>query len=433
MMRASTALIPSGERVANSSTQALPQTRVGLFTQSLGEGSERARATLTLESISYSFYTQSTSYIEITASDAVLGETSTYTPDLVNPPVDFDSLFEEIVLFFKDTSFDVTSEVRTNSSSITFFSPTLGEKGNQTTLRVRLIDDTTGDERSDTGTKTKLYAGTRVGSQLDKPTPSLVRMSGGRTKPVNAYSERDTQTRQVDTSLVGLTSRLPLGILVSDHDFMCEDILRNGATRLQTLGSKLTSLPSVAGSDEQGRPYTKITGGSGELLHMGDGDVLSYGAFPLAGGTKKFRVFRGGGSVYGASGSVKGAPLTFLNDSFQDEQVPVLKGSALACRAMLVRNFEESAFNSQNLSVRSYGSEIQLLVVTQAVYKGFGEQFASLPLKLGGEISPSGFGEGFACADRFRVKGLPLMKSNSQEVADNAPARYNLDKSAFNA
>jgi hypothetical protein len=165
---------------------------------------------------------------------------------------------------------------------------------------------------------------------------------------------------------------------------------------------------------------------------MGDGDVLSYGAFPLAGGTKKYRVFRGGGSVYGGSGDVKGAPLTFLNDSFSEELNPVLKGSALACRAMLVRNFEETAFNAQNLSVRSHGDEIQLLIATQAVFKGKNDRLSPLPLKIGGEISPSGYGEGFACADRFRVKGLPLMKGNSQPPEDNDPAKLSLDKSIFN-
>ena len=87
----------------------------------------------------------------------------------------------------------------------------------------------------------------------------------------------EKNSKQIDSSLVGLP-RLPLGILVGDHDFMCEDILRDGTSRLNTFGSKQTSLPSRAGSDAQGRPYTKITGSAGDLLHMGDGDILSYGA-----------------------------------------------------------------------------------------------------------------------------------------------------------
>tara|TARA_B100000927_G_scaffold291476_1_gene293879 strand:+ start:92 stop:4513 length:4422 start_codon:yes stop_codon:yes gene_type:complete len=430
------ALIASGERVALSPTQDLPQTKIGLFTEVLGMGSERASATITVFSPFFDFYSNnngSDSYLRIEVDDSSGKGIFTYQVDINSAPANYNDLVQEIVTFFNGTPVDFVTEERTTSVSFTFFSPTLGEEGNKTTLNVSLQSASTGGVRSDTGIKTKLFSGGRVGSNYDNPTLSKVNMTGGRTKPVNAISFlSDFGARDIDISLVGLTSRLPLGILVSDHDFMCEDVLRDGSTRLQTFGSKLTSLPSSAGSDEQGRPYTKITGGAGEILHMGDGDVLSYGAFPLAGGTKKYRVFRGGGSVYGGSGDVKGAPLTFLNDSFSEELNPVLKGSVLACRAMLVRNFEETAFNAQNLSVRSHGDEIQLLIATQAVFKGKNERLSSLPLKIGGEMSPSGFGEGFACADRFRVKGLPLMKGNSQVPEDNEPAKLSLDKSIFN-
>lgn len=120
-----------------------------------------------------------------------------------------------------------------------------------------------------------------------------------------------------------------------------------------------------------------------------------------------------------------------MNETFPVEANPVLKGSVLACRAMLVRNFEESAFNTQNLAVRSYGDEIQLLIVTEAVFQGNNESLLGNALKIGGEISPSGYGEGFACADRFRVKGLPLMKGNLIEVEDNEPAKLSLSSSPF--
>ena len=51
------------------------------------------------------------------------------------------------------------------------------------------------------------------------------------------------------------------------------------------------------------------------------------------------------------------------------EDNPILKGSVLACRALLVRNFKEEAFNTTNRSVSSFGGEIQLLVATQAVFQ----------------------------------------------------------------
>ena len=431
------ALVPAGKRIPSTSTQALPQTKIGLFTSSLNEKSSYASASLTLFNNRALYYLNSSglaslaSYLKISIVNEAVGVNLSYEVDPNAPPADESALFAEIASFFEGTRVKVFTETRGFSTTFIFLAPVRGEDGNKTRVSVNLINPNTGLIRSETGEYTKLHSGSRVGSESDPRTPTSVFMSGGQSVPVNAFSERDSETRQVDPSLVGLTSRLPLGILVSDHDFMCEDILRDGSTRLQTFGSKLTSLPSVAGSDDQGRPYTKITGGAGEVLHMGDGIPLSYGAFPLAGGTKKYRVFRGGGAVYGASGSVKGAPLTFLNESLPVEANPVLKGSVLACRAMLVRNFEESAFNTQNLSVRSYGDEIQLLIVTEAVFQGNNESLLGNPLKIGGEISPSGYGEGFACADRFRVKGLPLMKGNLVEVEDNEPAKLSLSSSPF--
>jgi len=47
-------------------------------------------------------------------------------------------------------------------------------------------------------------------------------------------------------------------------------------------------------------------------------------------------------------------------------------------------------------------------------------------ITLGGDISPSGYGEGLAAADRFRVKGKPLVKVYSQPSNLNVtPAPYN--------
>ena len=430
------ALVPAGKRIPSSPTQALPQTKIGLFTGALDERSSTAVASLTLFSNRVSWYLNASggtlaSYLELSVVNVEEGVSISYAVDPNAPPADMSAMVLEIQNAFEGSRVSLITEERSTSTTLYFYAPVRGERGNKTQVTVKLINPDTGLERADVGVHTKLIAGERVGSLTQSPTPSVVNMTGGRTHEVNAFSEADIQTRQIDPSLVGLTSRLPLGILVSDHDFMCEDILRDGSTRLQTLGSKLTSLPSVAGADDQGRPYTKIVGGVGEVLHMGDGVPLSYGAFPLAGGSKKYRVFRGGGAVYGASGSVKGAPLTFLNESLPIELNPVVKGAVLACRAMLVRNFEETAFNTQNLSVRSYGDEVQLLIVTQAVFQGNNEALVASALKIGGEISPSGYGEGFACADRFRIKGLPLVKGNVVDVTDNEPAKLSLTSSPF--
>jgi hypothetical protein len=99
---------------------------------------------------------------------------------------------------------------------------------------------------------------------------------------------------------------------------------------------------------------------------------------------------------------------------------------------MLVRNFKEQAFNNADQSVRSFGGEIQLVVATQAVFQGNNEALSGLPLRIGGEVSPSGFGEGFSCVDRFRIKGLPLVSLNEPLIEDVDPALLSLTKNPYN-
>jgi hypothetical protein len=147
---------------------------------------------------------------------------------------------------------------------------------------------------------------------------------------------------------------------------------------------------------------------------MNDGKIYN-GITPAT--QTKYTIARGGGSVFSAGGNVEGGPLSFLATSFNEFLQPVLKGSALVGRAMLVSNSYEEDDTS---SPTSYGSELQLVVVTHAVDGG------SPSITLGGDISPSGYGEGLAAADRFRVKGKPLVKVYSQ--ASNlsvVPASYN--------
>ncbi len=417
------------DRISLTSSEALPQTKVGLFTERLNEKSEFASATIGLNGTRFAYYTGNVGEHRLKI-DYILasGTVLSYLLDNTSAPSDMEALVLEIEAFCNTNGIPFRSSNLTgnNDYGITFYARERGSAGNQIQLEVSLVPKSNSlftNNSPNTGHFIGLVGGeTPILPKYLSYSKTKVYLKGGTTVPVNAYSGKDSQ---IDVSLVGLTSRLPLGILVNDHDFLCEDILRDESTRLQTLGSKLTSTPTTAGVDENGNSYTKIVGGAGEVLQMGDGAPLVYGAFPLNGGTKTYRVYRGGGSVFGASGDVKGGPLTFLNDSISSELQPVLKGSVLACRAMLVRNFKESAFDTQNLSVRSFGDEIQLLVVTNAVFRGSNVNTENLPLSLGGSISPSGFGEGFASADRFRIKGLPLVRGNSPDVEDVNPATYN--------
>ena len=94
---------------------------------------------------------------------------------------------------------------------------------------------------------------------------------------------------------------------------------------------------------------------------------------------------------------------------FSDTMQPVLKGAALAGRAYLVRNGPETAFTGN--VVRSHGDEVQMVIVTNAVY-GSGPT-PSADYSIDGIISPTDYGKGYAATDRYRLEGKPLVKSRA--------------------
>jgi hypothetical protein len=235
-------------------------------------------------------------------------------------------------------------------------------------------------------------------------TTTKVYMSGGTGIQNNAGSGN------LDPSLIGLTSRLPLGLLVNDYDFLCEDILNDGSSYLQsTLGSVKTANVSLPISSN-GLAYSKVNGVAGDALIMSEAVNDTYIAFTdlSPSGTKTYRTHRGA-VLFGASGKVKGGAVSYVVNSFPTSVQPVLKGGVLACKAMLVQNFDETAF-ATNDEV-SYGSELQLVIITQAIYRSDVNQ----PITLQGSISPSGYGEGYASADRFNIKGRPVIKNKTQK------------------
>jgi len=218
-------------------------------------------------------------------------------------------------------------------------------------------------------------------------------------------------------SLTGITSRLPLGSLVRDSDFVCEDILNNNSSYLFSSSGSYSTISNPVPVSPEGIPYTIALGVSGDTIQMNDGKIFN-GATPAS--DPKYTIARGGGSVFNVGGNVPGGPLSFLATSFNESLQPVLKGSALVGRVLLVsNNYEQDGFSNP----KSYGSELQLVVITHAVDGG------ASSITLGGDISPSGYGEGLAAADRFRVKGKPLVKVYSQASNLNVvPAPYNSNK-----
>lgn len=285
-----------------------------------------------------------------------------------------------------------------------------GAEGNAIQVGVRTIDRTTGG----TGSvlvqnvmtlRTPVDNRRAVGANLTR-----TNLFGGVDLPVNA-GDGTSQLR-----LTGMTERLPLGILLQDSDFLCENPLGDNASAVKTSPAGMrpvqTQLPLTLGGQE----VTRFLGQPGTLIAMADGGVLQYAAAPSVGGSKRFRIYRGGGSVFVLSGPNPGGPIDWVSESFPASSKPVLKGAVLAAKALLVRNFREDALSS--VVKFSDGDEIQMVIITYGIF-GDGNS-VEVGVSLAGSISPTGYGEGYAAADRYRVNGRPMFKGNSRNTPDPA-------------
>lgn len=247
-------------------------------------------------------------------------------------------------------------------------------------------------------------------------TVTTAALQGGVDIPVNSGDGTSSQ------ELTGLIERLPLGILIQDSDFICEDLIRDGTGQLQSfaggIGVTQLATPLVGGEE-----YTRLVGGPGQWIGMADGGVLRYAAYresPPPGslsGTRKFRIFRGGGSTYVLTEPNPGGPVDWISGHLPESYLPVLKGGVLACKALLVRNYPEVAFSGSEQT--SYGDEIQMVVLTRAILGKGGEDQNGVSLT--GLISPTGYGEGYAAADRYRLEGKPLVASQGRSAPDVDP------------
>jgi hypothetical protein len=240
---------------------------------------------------------------------------------------------------------------------------------------------------------------------------------GGVDLPVNAGNG----TSQM--ALTGMTERLPLGVLVQDNDFLCENPLDDTASAMNSAPAPLRPIQTLMPLTGGGEEFSRFLGAPGELVALADGQIApqSWTAWTEAapdGATKKFRLYRGGGSAFVLSGDNPGGPLDWVSESFPKSSQPVLKGGVLACRAMLVRNYYEEAFSGGSLAAPSQGDEVQLLVVTYA-HLGNGNTVEE-GVTLDGIISPTGYGEGYSAADRYRCMGRPMVRGYSRVVPDPA-------------
>lgn len=240
---------------------------------------------------------------------------------------------------------------------------------------------------------------------------SQLNFSGG----VNLQLNAGEGTSQLQ--LTGFTERLPLGILLQDSDFLAENPLNDTASALGTVSANLRPVQSVLPLASDGNEFDRFFGDPGELIAMSDGGILRYEAYNAStspAGTKRFRLYRGGGSVFVLSGENPGGPVDWVSESWPAAFSPVLKGGILAGKAMLVRNYPETAFATVNTT--SAGDELQMVILTYGIMgDGLSRQNG---VQLSGVLGSTGYGEGYAAADRYRIEGKPMYSGHSQSVPD---------------
>ena len=269
---------------------------------------------------------------------------------------------------------------------------------------------------------TKVLATDLLGAESEVDPNSSRRSLGYRTK-LNFSGGSDFVVNAGDGSaqpeLVGMTERLPLGILLQDADFKCESPLNDNVSAFgvfaPTCKPNQVPLPLTNGREA----YTRFLGAPGELIAQADGAPLTYIAYDevtAPTGVRCFRTFRGGGGCFLLSGDNPGGPLEWSNESFPAAMEPILKGGVLAGRAMLVRNFPETAFNTNDVTTQ--GDEIQMVILTYGVFGDGSTQSDGLTLKA--QISPTGYGDGYAASDRYRLNGHPMFKSDTRNHKDPA-------------
>lgn len=240
------------------------------------------------------------------------------------------------------------------------------------------------------------------------------RLRGGVDLPVNA-GPGSTQLR-----LTGMTERLPLGALLQDSDFLGENPYGDTASAMRSSPATLRPIQNLLPMTNGGEEFTRFMGAPGELIGMSDGAVAIDGFLAYTkdtpSGSKRFRMYRGGGSVFMLSGKNPGGPVDWVSESFPSAQQPVLKGGILSCKALLVRNFYEEAFSGP-YKVND-GDEIQMVLITHGIFGDW--QTTKEGVTLFGIISPAGYGEGYSAADRYRCHGRPMSKGFTRQAPNPA-------------
>lgn len=284
-----------------------------------------------------------------------------------------------------------------NGESITLLSKYIGERGNQTTV-------------SSPNPNAFAFRSPYAPTQQFGSTTSANLMGG-----MDLITNAGNGTSQLD--LTGMTERLPLGVLLQDHDFLCENPLNDMASAFVTMPSGIrppqTLLPLTNSATSEAERFL----GVGQNIVMVDGGINLYEPYDIVSsptGTRKFRTHRGGAAYTVSQDPNKtGSPIDFYSTALHSGLNPILKGCVLAGKALLVRNFVEHAFAPSEPHRRvSTGDEIQMVILTHGLVGS--PDVTKNGLDIQGLISPTGYGEGYSAIDRYRLIGKPMYKGRDR-------------------
>lgn len=248
------------------------------------------------------------------------------------------------------------------------------------------------------------------------PVWTKVNFSGGVDLPFNGGGGNSS------IALTGLTERLPLGSLIQDSDFLGENPLNDSASALKIMPAVIRPIQTTLPLTSNGNEFSRFTGAAGEIIGMADGSIstTAFSAYTSANptGSRRFRLYRGGGSAFMLSGKNPGGPVDWVAETMPAAQQPVLKGGVLVGKALLVKNFYEEALPGGGPFAVSHGDELQMVILTHAVLGN--ENTTADGITLSGILSPAGYGEGYAAADRYLLNGRPMLRSFSRKVPNPA-------------
>ena len=250
---------------------------------------------------------------------------------------------------------------------------------------------------------TRRFSANRVGYEdwVDQLFP--VTYSGVSTRPPTLINALDqTYDNFIPPELAGSTSQLPLGIYFRDKDFLGKSLYQtintsgignNQYGTFSILNYEASLAPSAPGTSTwEGTEFVcgNVSGTSG----VGSETVIRVDGTSNTSSTTVFKTTRGG-AAYSTTKPWVGGP---ISSRFSKLRPNINAGSVLVGSAFLVRSQPESIGNTEI----HMGSELQMLIVTQAVPAYFKETNVS--------HSAAGTNEGFTAVDRYRLLGKPLEK-----------------------